>query len=167
MPGDEPLDALELYAGCTGYDPARPDTDQGTDPIEGFSWLVKQGVILAWAEIDQPALILPAMWAFGGLILGCAMPDDSDDQFEAGGPFAVTPTTRFPAYVDHATYQRAKGRITTWGGDVGMTPEWEAQGVRNRFVMVLPDLAGSNGLTECGLALDALVTDCAALARMV
>ena len=164
-----PLNALDLYARGTGYDGIPgDDTDQGTDPIQGFSWMVKQGIILAWAAVNRSDLILPSLWAFGGHILGCAMPDDSDAQFEAGGPFDIKPGSRVPSYEDHAIYQPRPGRLVTWGRELDFTDAWGRECIRHRFVIVLPDMVKTDtGLTECGLALDALTADCNALARMV
>jgi hypothetical protein len=109
------------------------------------------------------------MWAFGGHILGCAMPDDAGAQFDAGGPFDITPTTVVPQYEDHATFQPGANPdpLVTWGRRIGMTPAWEGQVVKRRFIVVLPDLVNSTGLAECGLNLGVLVADCRALASMV
>ena len=161
------LDPLDLYARCTGFDPAQTDTngfnptDQGTDPFAMSDWLVKQGYAAAWAEVDHAELVRPAMNCFGGMLLCCALPDNAFSQFDAGC-WDYVPGHEPDDNEGHAVYQPAynPGKVVTWQKVIAMTAAWEARCVRHRIVYFSDDQMTPGGLSEVGL-------DAAAMARAI
>lgn len=91
---------LSDYAAITGFDPANPATDQGTDMAEAASYRRRTGIIdasgarhkidaymaLRQGDPDQLAL---AVYLFGCAGVGLQLPDFSDDQFDHGQPWSV------------------------------------------------------------------------------
>lgn len=127
---------LSDYAAVTGYDRARPDTDQGTDMQEAASYRRRIGVIdaagrrhkiesyvaLRTGDCHQLAL---AAHLFGAVGAGLQLPDTAEHQFDAGLPWTVQPGAR--AAGGH--YVSVVGRntsgnfiVVTWGRLHAMSP---------------------------------------------
>ena len=76
-----------LYEKSSGYNPANPNSDQGSDPAQVFQWIEKWGmpvgagtttkkILIASFEIDPRNFgdVLDAMDACGGLMVGLNVP---------------------------------------------------------------------------------------------
>jgi hypothetical protein len=89
---------LSDYSAVTGYDPANPDSDQGTDMQVAASYRLKTGVsdkdgtrhkidayvALSPGNLDQVAL---AAFLFGAVGVGIQFPSSAFDQFDHGEPW--------------------------------------------------------------------------------
>ena len=168
------LDAVHLYSAITGYDPSQTDsndnnpTDQGTDPAQLLDWLVQNGYVAAWAEVDDPSLVIPALYSFDGLLAAAALPDSADDQFTAGGPWDVPPGYSGPVNADHMIYVPGYNpwQVVTWGREINMTPAWASGCIRQWFALFSQDQLTPAGLDEIGLDSTTLLADIQALARV-
>jgi hypothetical protein len=161
------LSATSLYSQGTGYDPTQIDangnnpTDQGTDPVQGLNWLRENGYIDAWAEMDHPALLLSSFLLGKGLIAGVGCPDNIEDQFEAGGPFAFDSKFPSPREADHAVYLPGYNprELVTWGGMRQCTPAWNAACIKQYFCIIAKGQLDARGLDEFGLNGAQLIAD--------
>lgn len=93
---------LSDYAAVTGFDPHRPDTDQGTDMAEAASYRRKTGIVdadgvrhkidsyvaLRAGDVDQLAL---ATYLMGAAAIGLRFPDSASTQFDHRQPWTVVP----------------------------------------------------------------------------
>lgn len=131
-------DVLREYGHVTGFDPNRPETDQGTDMAEAASYRRKYGIrdangkrhkVDAFAKLpvgDVPTL-KAAIYYLGGAGIGFLFPSYAMDQFDARKPWAVKNTKR--TIIDGGHYVpalgwNAKGNIVcvSWGRLCEMTP---------------------------------------------
>ena len=91
---------LSDYAAATGFDPTKPDTDQGSDvqaaaayrqkvgivDMQGVRHKIKAYVAITPGNLSQLAL---ATWLFGAVGIGVNLPAVADQQFDAGMPWDV------------------------------------------------------------------------------
>ena len=89
---------LADYAAVTGFDPAKPDTDQGTDMVDAASYRRKVGiadasgvrhkidsyVALRSGDADQLAL---ATYLMGATAIGLRFPESAEKQFDKSEPW--------------------------------------------------------------------------------
>lgn len=89
-------DAIRFYSLSTGYEPGRPDTDQGGNEITVLQKWQKEGLdgkgahaIAGFAAVDpsDKALVRSALWLFGGLYFGCELPNSYVSPFPSGDGF--------------------------------------------------------------------------------
>ena len=89
---------LSDYSAVTGFDPANPDTDQGTHMVPAASYRRKVGILDARGnrhKIDAYAALRlrnwdylkAALWLLGGLGIGMRFYDYNMQQFEAEKPW--------------------------------------------------------------------------------
>lgn len=126
---------LSDYSAVTGFDPADPNTDQGTDMRAALSYRQKTGVVDAngvrhkigayvaltpgnWAELMQ------AVYVFGTVGVGIQFPRSAMDQFNNNQPWDVVAGSP----IEGGHYVPAAGRsslttagVITWGRRQGMT----------------------------------------------
>lgn len=94
--------AIKNYSAITGYKPDDPSTDQGTDVHELYQYRKATGIvdadgnhhkIKAYAGLtpgDWDELLI-ALWLFpSGVGIGIDVPDNAQQQFEAGQPWHLT-----------------------------------------------------------------------------
>lgn len=129
--------ALSDYAAVTGFNPAKPDTDQGTDMQQAASYRQKTGVIDAGGirhKIDAYVALEPvaeqvalAAYLTGAVGIGLRMPDTADGQFDRGEPWDVVRGVRGT----NGHYVPVVGRnsagnfiVVTWGRLQAMTPDF-------------------------------------------
>lgn len=129
---------LSDYAAVTGFDPKKPDTDQGTDMQEAASYRRKTGVIDAEGKrhkIDAYVSLRPgnvsdlvtAVYVTGAAGVGIQFPDSAMEQFDKHHPWSVV---KGPA-PEGGHYVPCIGRndegnllVVTWGRVQQMTPEF-------------------------------------------
>jgi hypothetical protein len=114
---------LAAYAGCTGFDPNDPSTDNGTTLLAALRWWRTTGVgghkIGAFAKVDHHniAHVKAAIDLFGGVYTGAALPRTAQGESRWVGP---------------------KGSLTgdnapwSWGGHALWTPHYDRSGVGMR-----------------------------------
>ncbi len=124
---------LSDYSAITGYNPADPNTDQGTDMQAAASYRRKTGVVDAGGNRHQVAAYLAvkpgdvtelyqAMWLFGAVGIGIQFPGTAMDQFNAGKPWSVVRGAAIEGghYVP-VVARRSHIECVTWGQLQGMT----------------------------------------------
>lgn len=129
---------LSDYSAVTGFDPTKPDTDQGTDLADAAAYRRKTGIIdasgrrhLIDAYVSLPirnaAIIAKAAWLFGAVGIGVQLPSSAEGQFDRGEPWDVVEG----ATIEGGHYIVVVGRnsvgnflIVTWGRLHAMTPRF-------------------------------------------
>jgi hypothetical protein len=136
-------DVLSDYSAVTGFNPANPSSDQGTDMTEAASYRRKVGVVdavgvrhkidsyvaLRVGDTDQLAL---ATYLFGAVGIGIRFPVSAMQRFNAGNPWDVlTLAQQRGDRIEGGHYIPCVGRnsdgnflIVTWGRLQAMTPDF-------------------------------------------
>ncbi len=131
-------DVLADYAAVTGFDPAKPETDQGTDMVQAASYRRKTGLVdaagvrhkiesyvaLKTGDVDDLAL---ATYLTGATGVGLRFPDSAWDQFDAQQRWTVINGAK----ASGGHYVPCIGRnsagdfmVITWGRIQAMSPEF-------------------------------------------
>jgi hypothetical protein len=124
-------DVIAAYSAVTGYDPARPETDQGAYLLDVLNYVRNTGIghekdgtthtIGAFAKVD-PAdhnEVALAHWMFGGLYVGVGLPVAAQRQI--GGlwdPTGNARQDRWGSWGGHAMYVQTYDTRTTMAGAV-------------------------------------------------
>jgi hypothetical protein len=130
---------LSVYSAVTGFNPNDPSTDQGTYWLDLLNYWRKVGYKDATGKVHQIAgfmsvdprstvQIRTAVWLFGGLQLGIALPLTASDQYQAGKAWTVVSTSgrgKAGSWGGHAVpvpkYTSTSLYVVTWGGLQRMT----------------------------------------------
>ena len=169
-------DVLAAYSTATGYQPGNPATDHGTMEGDGCEFLRTTGLLghksqahapIATGRIDAAALdrICWTIQLFGSCRLGVSLPDNAEDQFDAGVPWAVTPGAS-PGDghdVGAVKYDGQFFYVVTWGGLQPVTPEWLIAFGEEAHAELYPDFLMLTGLTPSGFDVAQLMSDLQAL----
>lgn len=132
------FNVIEAYSSITGFDPTKPETDQGTDMQRAASWRRKVGIldnsgrrhtIGAYAEIknnhDEIAL---ACYLLGIVGVGLQLPLSAEDQFDQRMPWSLTSTNNvagsFGGHYVPIVGRNSAGNFVcvTWGRLHAITP---------------------------------------------
>jgi len=131
-------DVLSDYSAVTGFDPTKPETDQGTDMQTAAAYRQKIGIIdaagvrhkiaaysnLAAGNLDQLAL---AAWLFDAVGVGVQCPSSMSDQFDASVPWSVVDGDSIVGghYIP-CVGRNSNGNLLflSWGKLHAATPEW-------------------------------------------
>lgn len=123
-------DILDVYRNGAGYDPARPETDQGWDLLSALSYWQRIGIaghkIGAYAAVDpdHPFQLRAATYLFGGVFAGFMLPNSIWNQ----EVWDVVPNDGGLAGGHCVTIQGVdrKGNFVgrTWGAAQPMTPRF-------------------------------------------
>ncbi len=170
---------LADYAAVTGFDPARPETDQGTDMQAAASYRRKVGIVDAAGgrhKIDSYVALRPGAasdLALATYLTGCAgvglrFPSSAWTQFDDAEPWQVVPGSEF----DGGHYVPCVGRnsngdflIVTWGRIHAMSPEFYEAFCDEAVAYVSLDILGARGVSPEGFAADDLRKYLGALAH--
>lgn len=169
-----PACVLSDYSAATGYNPAEPNTDQGTDVQSYLGYRRKTGVLDAsgarhkiggYVALECPNWwqLLEALYIFDAVGIGFNFPNTAMTQFDAGQPWALVPGST----IEGGHYVPVLGRphismleVVTWGTTQLMTRAFyqtycdEAYGILSVESMI-------NGKTAEGynlVALEAAIT---------
>jgi hypothetical protein len=136
LAGTTDAEVLAAYSAITGYDPDRPDTDQGAEMQAVRAAWRRDGItlggetrrIVLFAEVDVRDL-RELRWAlahFGPVGLGIICPRSALEQFDAGQDWTVVPGS--PEEGGHAIslvgYDADWWYVVTWGRVVRVAPEF-------------------------------------------
>lgn len=88
------------YSALTGYDPADPDSDRGTDMQKAAAYRQKTGLLDAAGRRHRvgayvaitpgnPTELAAACYLFGTVGVGLRMPEFAEEQFEQGKPWST------------------------------------------------------------------------------
>lgn len=169
---------LADYALVTGFDPADPSTDDGTDMVDAADFRRRTGVVdaagnrhkidsylaLKVGDADQLAL---ATYLFGAVGIGINFPVAAIAEFDAGAPWDVGQDNK----TDGGHYVPCIGRnsdgnflIVTWGRLHAMTPAFYEEFNDESLAYVSTDPL-KNNLSPEGFGLDDLRRDLAAITK--
>jgi hypothetical protein len=126
------------YSAVTGFDPAHPLTDQGTDMLEAASYRRKTGILdalgnrhtidsymaLRVGDFDE---LIDAVYLTGGVGVGMHFPQSAFEQFDANQPWTVVPGSPIVGGHYVSVYDREKnGNLccVTFGRDQEITREF-------------------------------------------
>lgn len=167
---------LGAYSSATGFVPGDASTDRGTDPAEGFAWMMANGLptnagspvkVLGCIEIDPRNIgdVLEAMQYCGGLLIGMSLPQSFID--------AATPPLvwDWPAgdadsgdghevYLGRADITGQDFGIVSWGvKSYSLTSAMWARGVNQVTAVITEDWVESTGQTPFGMTAEQLVAE--------
>lgn len=119
---------LAMYSAITGYDPAKPDTDQGADMAVVAKYHQKTGLKDAQSIAHKIAAYLAitpgnfeelkqAIHLFGACSIGWELPDSAQTQFEEKKPWSVVSGATIEGGHDTLAvgYSSEYLEIVTWG----------------------------------------------------
>lgn len=155
-------DALSDYSAVTGYNPADPSTDQGTDMQQAASYRRTTGIldatgvrhkVGAYVAIKAGDLseIALAAYLFGAVGIGFRCPSSMEDQFDQGKPWQVVPGD----IIVGGHYVPCVGRnssgdflFITWGKLHAATPEWVSTYMDEGVAYLSPEIINQSKLTS-------------------
>lgn len=162
-------DVLAVYAAVTGFDPSRPETDNGAYLLDVLNYLRKNGLgrekdgtphtLSAFVKLDHGRLdeVRLASWMFGGLYLGVLLPISAQQQ----DIWDVTDTkdSEPGSWGGHAIwmtgYDTRHVHFVTWGEHRKMTWKFFAGYVDEAYATISEDFLRA-GKTARGFNVDAL-----------
>lgn len=127
-------DVLDDYGAVTGFDPRKPESDQGTDMQAAAAYRQKTGIrdaldqrhkIGAYAALSPGYLdeLKTAVWLFGAVGLGLIVGDTQQEQFAAGKPWDGAPGSNSGGhYVPICAFRNGLFYVVTWGKLQAITP---------------------------------------------
>jgi len=167
---------LADYSAITGYNPADPSTDQGTDMQQAAAYRRATGLIDAAGNRHKVAAYLAitagdlnehlvAAYVFGAVGVGITFPDSAMAQFNAGQPWDVVAGSTIEGghYVPLVASRGGLLQFVTWGKLQAATPAF-FQANNDESVVYLSEETLANGVDLEGFNLDQLRADLAALA---
>lgn len=184
---------VELYSAVTGYDPADPNTDQGTMLRDLLKFMRETGFrdgagkvhkIEAFVKVNHRNLeeLEEAMWLFGGLMIGVQLPESAQTQFGDGKVWSVVkgspiegghailgaglgtkPVGFLGALMSTLGLATAEARVITWGQDQPATTDWLTEYIDEAWVCLSGEQC-KDGKTLEGFDLETLRKDLAAVA---
>ena len=140
-----PDNVVTAYSAITGYDPSRPDTDQGSDVDEAMTYWRTNGIrdaagkvhyidMFADIPVSNVALLTQAAWIMGSVGVGFALPDSADKQFSAGEPWDDVGDPPGDGHDVPIVGRNSAGNyiVVTWGRTHAATPRFLA-----RYLMIV------------------------------
>jgi hypothetical protein len=164
------MDVLDDYAAVTGFNPADPATDQGTDMQTAASYRRKTGVrdasnrrhtidsyvALSVGDVDELVL---ATWLTGASGVGLQFPAQSMTQFKAGQVWTVPTIPK----MDGGHYVPCVGRnsagnllVITWGRLQAMTPAYYQRFSDEALAYISLEILNAKNLSPEGFDADGL-----------
>lgn len=167
---------VAAYSEVTGYVEGDPSTDRGAVMLEGLKHWRKTGIgghkILAFATVNpkHEAMVRAAMWLFGGLYAGYALPDTARDQAvwiappsgNAIGKYAPGSWGGHAAV--HSAHRRDGASCLTWGYAQPMTQGFVETYCDELYAVLSEDWL-TNGKSLAGFDLQGLLADLGRVTR--
>jgi len=165
-------DIMTMYRACSGYDPSVPASDQGCDENVVCQYMMDTGLAghksvgtapIVTGRMDSAALerIRWGVQLFGAVRLGVNLPDNAEQQFDAGVPWTVVGTPEIDGGHDVPVvkYDGAYFYVVTWGKLQKVSRDWLLQYVEEAHVEMYPDFLMSTGLTPAKFDMNTLIAD--------
>lgn len=164
--------ALAMYRQITGYNPADPASDQGTDPRDALRYWASTGAaghkILAYASVKPTdhRTVKTAINLFGGLGVCLNLPAYAETEH---GRWLVkhgagsAPGSWGGHWVCATGYDRHGIQLVTWGEVWTLTWGFLDRYCDGLFAAISPDWMNAVGRTPAGLNLAGLQADLAAI----
>jgi hypothetical protein len=155
---------LADYAAVTGFDPHKPDSDQGTDMADAAKYRQKTGIVDATGKrhtvdgyvalkIGNFEQMLLATWIFGAAGIGLELPTQAMDQFDHNQVWTVPSKPK----IEGGHYVSGVGRdrngnllIVTWGKTVPITPQFYERFSDEALAYISLEILGSKDLSPEG-----------------
>ena len=162
---------LNAYSALTGFTPANPNTDRGTDMLAAAKYWRSTGMngheIDAFLEVDPRATdqVKEAVFYYGGLNIGLQLPLSAQDQSSPEGTWAVSTGSGSTAgsWGGHCVPICGFGPdmiwVVTWGYIQAMTWEFFQTYCDEAFVFLSHDWIEGTGKSPSGLAWGQLMAD--------
>lgn len=142
-----------------GFDPNDPNTDTGTDPVDALIYAKKQGLILAYGQVNlqDPVHMSLAAEYFGGVLLATDVPGS----WEQSQVWGVTDQNTDPIVGSHMVvlpdYSLAGDfAVETWAEIVLMKQAALRKYGQAAYVAITPDWFAANQQTLQGFSLASL-----------
>lgn len=163
-------DVLETYGAITGYDPKVPGSDQGTIMLDALNHWRRKGIagrkIEAYTLTQGVKEAKQAIWLFGGLYVGLALPISAQAQIgevwrvpEGGAVGAGRPGSWGGHAVAVLGYGKHRVFCATWGSIQAMTWAFFRTYADEAYAVLSPDDWAADGRAPSGFDLDALRED--------
>lgn len=173
-------EAVKIYSAVSGYDPVSGANDNGAQLADVCKYMVQTGAtdvngkvhkLAAWAEITSFAnlrLLKRVANAFGSVYLAINCPYSALDQFDAGKPWTVDPSSQIDGghaiclqYSAVNTGTMDDETIITWGKEQKMNEAFARTYLAEAVALVsADDVNVQTGKNPVGLDLQTLVNDC-------
>jgi hypothetical protein len=169
-------DAIALYEQITGFNPADPNSDQGTEPsanakyMQATGWADSAGRVHkldGWAPLDPTNRnhIAWALQAFGCVKFAIAFPDFAETQFDNNQPWDFSGQS-YQIEGGHdiicVGYAPDGYQVVSWGRRFLMTYAFAAKFLDTIIAPVSSDFIRANGTAPNLLNLDQMLADLAA-----
>jgi hypothetical protein len=147
-------EVIEFYSAVTGYDPADPSTDQGTDYRDMMKYLRAHGitdargvphkigafVLLEQGNVDELDM---ALYLFGNVPVGVDLPDSAMDQFNRGEAWDVVKGAHVEGGHAIGGVQKVDAThylFTTWGRKQPVTRRFLAKYLNQAWGTLAPEM---------------------------
>lgn len=159
---------LGAYAAVTGWDPTRPDTDQGTNMQDFLGWWrtttaaeFGEHRIAAFASLDvqDTALLTQVLDQLGSVYVGMAFPQFAYAQLDAGQPWDVqdADATVLGGHCVNVVGRRpGQWQVVTWGRTQWVTDAFWSRYFEEAWAPLTADWLSAAGTTPTGLSLAGL-----------
>lgn len=168
-------DVIAAYSAITGYDPARPETDQGAVELDVLRYWRTTGIaghkIGAFAKVEPAdrTMVEASVSLFGGLYIGCALPLRAQRQTIWDRPDHPTDDDAPGSWGGHAmtvaAYSRTGVALVTWGAIKFATWSWFLAYCDEAYAVLSPDWVDGGDAAPNGFDLAALQRDLAMVGR--
>jgi hypothetical protein len=173
-------DAISIYSAITGYDPADPASDQGTDEGQAMAYWRHPGLstpdaglhTIAGTVSVNPANLSECRIAideFDDLQLGAALPLSAQGQSEwtvVGDPQS-DPNSKPGSWGGHGIpareYDPETFAVVSWGAELLETTAFQLAYVQEAHVVVTQEMLTRTGVGPSGVDWDQLLADLRAL----
>lgn len=166
---------LADYAAVTGFDPADPSTDRGTDVRQALSYRRKTGVVDANGKRHKIGAfvalepgnyehLLTALYLFGAVGIGIQFPVSAMDQFNRGRPWSVVSGASIDGghYIPLVARRHRHLDCVSWGRVQPMTKGFYERYTDESYALLSPEMLAAGHSPE-GFDLAALTADLRAL----
>jgi hypothetical protein len=159
--------AIQTYSAITGYNPAYPNTDQGTDPDTALSYWQKNGLfghsIAGYVNLDITNVdqLRYALYVFGGIGFSINCPAYVMN-VPAGGSWSLSggdATIEGGHQIGLLGYGRNGFRLNSWSTTYTFNLDFVGQFGQAAQAAVSPDWIKQSGTSPSGLDLNGLLAD--------
>lgn len=170
-----PANAIQIYSEATGYNPADPSTDQGTNMADFMDFWKNAGLVddqgnrhklAAWARVNiaDPQEVLEALFIFKAVSFGIQFPASAMDQFNQNEPWdVVLGATIEGGHCVGAVSRYDMLNVVTWGQPQGVTAAFLSAYLDEGYIPISEDMMNGEGLDTNGFDLAQLQADAAQL----
>jgi hypothetical protein len=180
VPAFSDADAIAAYEAITGYNPANPKSDQGTDEGQAMAYWQHTGLrCSADSSLHTIATTIAvdpkntderrrAIWEFVAVQYGVALPLTAQGQTEWTLTDPSLQGNAAPGSwgghgIPALSYDPSHETVITWGADLVMDEAFAVAYLQEAHVVVTTEMLSRSGISPAGIDWDALVRDINAL----